>query len=151
MMTFNFFSVTTIHSKWHNRSINSHLFFKFLPDSADRARLWCLIKLLHFDPLNMLHIIMDHLQKSSQRTRGSLSRVLSLVIRSWQHSFLILPLSLTSVCRWWRELYSFLSSNSRSSNLPTETGYSTSQFKVDLQIRLHLWIISKTTTKNIPN
>lgn len=38
-----------------------------LPDAAGRAWVRSLANLLQFDPLYMLHIIMDHLQKSNQR------------------------------------------------------------------------------------
>lgn len=37
------------------------------PDSADCARLGGLADLLHFDPLHVLHVIMDHLQNSKQK------------------------------------------------------------------------------------
>lgn len=46
----------------------------FPPDSADRARLRSLAKLLHLDPLHVLHVVVDHLQKSNtkqQRKTGS--------------------------------------------------------------------------------
>lgn len=62
-------------------------------------------------------------------------------------SFLPSPL-LTSVCLWWRELYSFLSSSSRSSNLPTETDETCSQFKVICKMRIKHWCFSKKITLN---
>lgn len=37
-----------------------------LPDSGDCARLRSLTYLLQFDPLHVLHVVMDHLQKSKK-------------------------------------------------------------------------------------
>lgn len=99
------------------------VFIPHWPDAANGARLRGLIELLQFYPLDVLHVIMNHLQMSEQNTGGNQwSGAVNKY--NWKGSFFFSPQSfLTSVCRWWRELYSFFSSTSRSSNLPTETTY----------------------------
>lgn len=44
-----------------------NIIYIILPDSTACTRLWSLINLLHFNPLYVLHIIMDHLQESQQK------------------------------------------------------------------------------------
>lgn len=56
---------------------------------------------------------------------------------------LFVPPTLTSVCLWWRELNSFLSSSSRSSNLPTVTDMT------QLKLREIIWRIFTAETFQI--